>query len=58
MLKGKLATLRDYVSQAELEQQTNRETIMRLMCEAEREQKSISRCTLDMDNLIVVTSAL
>lgn len=53
MLKGKLATLKDYVSQTEFEQQTNRETIMRLMCEAEREQKSISRYTLDMENLIV-----
>lgn len=53
MLKGKLATMKDYVGQAELEQQTNRETIARLMFEAEREQKSVSRCTLDMENLIV-----
>lgn len=53
MLKGKMSTMKDYVSNVELEQQTNRETIMRLVNEAEREQKNVSRYTLDVENLVV-----
>lgn len=51
LLRGKLTTMKEYLSSAELENKASRETIMRLVSETEREHKSASRYTLEMDTL-------
>ena len=55
-LKGKLMTMKEYVNNAEYETKASRETIMRLVSEAEREQRVSSKYNLEMDNLRVVSS--
>ncbi len=54
MLKGKIASLKDYLQSAELETKASRETIMRLVSESEREQRTATKFTLEVDNLRVV----
>ena len=58
LLQGKLTTMKEYLSSAELENKASRETIMRLVSETEREQKSASRYTLEMDTLRLVRQIL
>ena len=53
-LKGKLLTMKEYVNNAEVETKASRETIMRLVSEAEKEQRNNSRFNVEMDNLRVV----
>ena len=53
-LKGKLLTMKEYVNNAEVETKASRETIMRLVSEAEKEQRNNSRYNVEMDNLRVV----
>ena len=55
MLRGKLTTMKEYLTSAEVENKASRETIMRLVTETEREQRSVSKFTLDMDNLRLVS---
>ena len=47
-------TMKEYVNNAEVETKASRETIMRLVSEAEKEQKSASRFNLEIDSLRVV----
>ena len=56
LMKGKLASMKEYMNTAEVENKASRETIMRLVSEAEREQKFASRYTVEMDNLRLVSS--
>ena len=56
MLKGKLVTMKEYISSAELETKASRETIMRLVSEAEREQRNQSSYNLELTNLRVVST--
>ena len=58
MLRGKMATMKEYLSSAEVENKASRETIMRLVTEAEREQRSVGKFTLDLDNLRLVCNIL
>ena len=53
-MKGKLLTMKEYVNNAEVETKASRETIMRLVSEAEKEQRNNSRFNVEMDNLRVV----
>ena len=46
--------MKEYVNNAEVETKASRETIMRLVSEAEKEQKSASRFNLEIDNLRLV----
>lgn len=54
MLRGKMASMRDYLGNAELETKASRETIMRLVCEAEREQKMNSKYNIEFDGMRAV----
>lgn len=54
-MKSKLASMKEYMSTAEVENKASRETIMRLVSETEREQKFVSRYTVEMDNLKLVS---
>ena len=58
MLKGKLVTMKEYISSAELETKASRETIMRLVSEAEREQRNQSSYNLELTNLRVVSTRI
>ncbi|XP_078000204.1 coiled-coil domain-containing protein 170-like isoform X3 [Glandiceps talaboti] len=51
LLRGKLTTLTDHLSSAELESKASRETIMRLVSEISREQKSTSSTILSIESL-------
>ena len=55
MLKGKITSMRENCETAELESKASRETIMRLVTEAEREQKSVNRHAMDMEALRLVS---
>ena len=46
--------MKEYVNNAEVETKASRETIMRLVSEAEKEQRNNSRFNVEMDNLRVV----
>ncbi len=54
-LKGKVLTMKEYVNNAEVETKASRETIMRLVSEAEKEQRNNTRYNVEMDNLRVVS---
>ena len=56
MLRGKLTTMKEYLTSAEVENKASRETIMRLVTETKREQRNVSKYTLDMDNLRLVSA--
>ena len=49
--------MKEYVNNAEVETKASRETIMRLVSEAEKEQRNNSRYSVEMDNLRVVCDA-
>jgi len=49
-LKGRLSTVEGQLSSADLEQKTQRETIMRLL----NDQQNVSQCHLQLDNIRVV----
>ncbi|XP_070577183.1 coiled-coil domain-containing protein 170-like isoform X4 [Ptychodera flava] len=51
ILKGKLTTLTDHLGSAELESKASRETIMRLVSEISREQKSVSSTVLSIESM-------
>lgn len=55
MLKGKLVTVNEMLSNVECETKASRETIMRLVSEMGREQKISSRYTTELENLRVVS---
>ena len=50
--------MKDYVNSAEVETKACRETIMRLVAEAEKEQKASTRYGVELDNLRVVSGIL
>ena len=50
--------MKEYVNNAEVETKASRETIMRLVSEAEKEQRNNSRFNVEMDNLRVVCMKL
>ena len=54
ILKGKEATRIEHMHFAETENKASRETIMRLVSESEREKKSSTRYTLEVDNMRLV----
>lgn len=54
LLKGKLVTLNEMLTNTELESKASRETIMRLVSEVGREQKVASRYNTDYDTLRMV----
>jgi hypothetical protein len=58
MLKGKIATMKEHCHSAELETKASRETIMRLVSETDREQRSTNKFTMDMENCRMVSSFL
>ncbi len=49
--------MKEYVNNAEVETKASRETIMRLVSEAEKEQRNNSRYSVEMDGLRVVRQA-
>lgn len=51
MLRGKITSMKEYMQTAEVEHKASRETILRLVAEAEREQNSVSKYSLEMDHL-------
>lgn len=55
-LRGKLDAMREYLSNAELETKASRETITRLVADAEREQRTVSKYTLEMDDVRLVSN--
>lgn len=52
-LKEKIASLKEFVMTAEVETKASRETIMRLVSEAEREQRTTTKFNYEVDNLRV-----
>ena len=54
MLKGKMSTMKEHCQSAELETKASRETIMRLVSESEREQRSANNFTRDVENCRMV----
>ena len=56
MLRGKLNSMKEYLSNAELETKASRETIMRLVSEAEREQRVATQYTMQIDKIKMVSS--
>ena len=46
--------MKEYTNNAELETKACRETIMRLVTEAEKEQKSATKYSLELDSLRLV----
>ena len=57
MLRGKLNSMGEYLSNAELETKASRETITRLVSEAEREQRVTTKFTMEMDKIRAVSLA-
>lgn len=55
MLRSKIASMREYMESAELEHKASRETILRLVTEAEREQKSSNKYCLEIDAVRMVS---
>ncbi len=55
-LKGKIMSMKEYVTSAETETKACRETIMRLVTEAEKEQASATKFSMELDSLRVVSS--
>jgi len=53
-LKGRLSTAEGQLSSADVEQKTQRETIMRLL----NDQQNVSQCHLQLDNLRVVRTVV
>ena len=53
-LRGKITSMREHMESAELEHKASRETIMRLVAEAEKEQKLTTKFTMDLDTLRLV----
>ncbi|XP_074661960.1 coiled-coil domain-containing protein 170-like [Tubulanus polymorphus] len=51
MLKGKMLTLNETLSNTELESKASRETIMRLVSEVGREQKNVSQYNTEIANI-------
>lgn len=51
MLRGKLVTLNEMLSNSEMESKASRETIMRLVSEVSREQKVTSHSSFELNNL-------
>ena len=58
MLRGKLNSMKEYLSNAELETKASRETIMRLVSEAEREQRVATKFTMEIDKIKMVRSSV
>ena len=56
MLRGKLNSMKEYLSNAELETKASRETIMRLVSEAEREQRVATQYTMQIDKIKMVST--
>mgnify|MGYP007133555960 FL=1 len=56
MLKGKLLTLKETLTNSELETKASRETIMRLVSEMGKDQQYQSRVASDIDTLRSVSS--
>lgn len=54
-LQGKLASMRDYVGSAEVETRACRETITRLVSEAEKEQKATTQYSMELDSIRLVS---
>ncbi|ELU12895.1 hypothetical protein CAPTEDRAFT_173947 [Capitella teleta] len=50
-LRSKFASMREHLENAQLEHKASRETILRLVSEAEREQKSSNKYCMEMDSL-------
>ena len=57
-LRGKIAAMKEYINNAELETKASRETIIRLVSEAEREQRTVSKYTVEFDQLRQVRNQL
>ena len=55
LLKGKLVTLSETLSNTQVESKASRETIMRLVTEMGREQKVTTRYTAEVENLRLVS---
>ncbi|XP_002738131.1 coiled-coil domain-containing protein 170-like isoform X2 [Saccoglossus kowalevskii] len=53
LLRGRLNTLTEHLNSAELESKASRETIMRLVSEISREQKSVSSTVSTVENMRV-----
>jgi len=58
MLKGKLCTLEDSLSNSELESKASRETITRLVAEVNNEQSSAHRIRAEIEALARVSSEI
>ena len=58
MLRGKLNSMSEYLSNAELETKASRETITRLVSEADREQRVATKFTMEMDKIRAVSFKL
>ena len=56
LLKGKEVTLVETLSNIQVESKANRETIMRLVSEMEREQKATSKFSTEIETLRVVSA--
>ena len=55
MLRGKITTLREHYQSAELETKASRETIMRLVSEAEREQRTAGKFSMELERYKMVS---
>ena len=55
MLKGQMQTMRDHCLNVENEVKASRDTVARLIGEAEKGQMSVSRYTLDMEGIRLVS---
>jgi len=55
MLKGQMETMKDHFMNVENEVKASRDTIARLIGEAEKGQMSVSRYTLDMEGVRLVS---
>ena len=55
LLKGKIVTLNETLTNTQLEGKASRETIMRLVSEMGREQKVTTKYTSEIENLRMVS---
>ena len=55
-LRSKLNSMKEYLSNAELETKASRETITRLVSDAEREQRVSTQVTMEIDKFRMVSA--